>query len=483
MLMDFVPDAQAKPEFICACEGEMRSACAGEGFFREHEGKRYCVLHYPSQDKIEAFRAVLKKKFEAQDFDFRGVWFPGDVSFQGFQFSADADFYRADFSGQAYFSRATFNSLVNFDSATFRADADFRWASFSAFTFFGSASFNADAHFFGATYSAIAIFDISAFNAIANFHGATFRSTASFYNATFRADADFLDANFLDADFSSATFLADANFRTATFSADVLFRSATFSADADFFSTTFAAYVRFIGDKDHSVFGDTSYLNLQNTRIEKPERVSFHTLTLRPHWFINVDARKFEFVNVEWRTGLTPEIESLRDHKVESPHRLLSIAYRQLAVNAEENHRYSEAAEFRYGSMDLRRLAEWRGIAFWRLAWWYWLLSGYGERITRAVTCLLLILVLFAGLYTQVGFVHPTDQTTKPTATITTPDTVGTPLRFTQALVHSFAVSILQKPEPKPLTLAARLLVGLETVLGPLQAALLALAIRRKFMR
>jgi len=41
----------------------------------------------------------------------------------------------------------------------------------------------------------------------------------------------------------------------------------------------------------------------------------------------------------------------------------------------------------------------------------------------------------------------------------------------------------LQKPEPKPLTGTAQTLVLLETILGPLQAALLALAIRRKFMR
>ncbi len=41
----------------------------------------------------------------------------------------------------------------------------------------------------------------------------------------------------------------------------------------------------------------------------------------------------------------------------------------------------------------------------------------------------------------------------------------------------------LQKPEPQPETVEAKTLVAVETVLGPLQAALLALAIRRKFMR
>jgi hypothetical protein len=40
-----------------------------------------------------------------------------------------------------------------------------------------------------------------------------------------------------------------------------------------------------------------------------------------------------------------------------------------------------------------------------------------------------------------------------------------------------------QKPEPRPTTTAAQALALFETILGPVQAALLALAIRRKFMR
>lgn len=59
----------------------------------------------------------------------------------------------------------------------------------------------------------------------------------------------------------------------------------------------------------------------------------------------------------------------------------------------------------------------------------------------------------------------------------------GQPLEFSRALTYSLAVISLQKPEPKPLTGTAQTLVLLETILGPVQAALLALAIRRKFMR
>jgi hypothetical protein len=48
---------------------------------------------------------------------------------------------------------------------------------------------------------------------------------------------------------------------------------------------------------------------------------------------------------------------------------------------------------------------------------------------------------------------------------------------------YSAAVMTFQRPDPRPATTAAHTVVLLQTILGPLQAALLALAIRRKFMR
>jgi hypothetical protein len=62
-------------------------------------------------------------------------------------------------------------------------------------------------------------------------------------------------------------------------------------------------------------------------------------------------------------------------------------------------------------------------------------------------------------------------------------DDTGAPLKFSRALTYSAAVMTFQRPEPKPATTAAQTIVLFETILGPVQAALLALAIRRKFMR
>jgi hypothetical protein len=57
------------------------------------------------------------------------------------------------------------------------------------------------------------------------------------------------------------------------------------------------------------------------------------------------------------------------------------------------------------------------------------------------------------------------------------------PLTVCDGIVHSLGVASFQRPEPKPKDVVTKFLVTLETILAPLQAALPALAIRRKFIR
>jgi len=163
-------------------------------------------------------------------------------------------------------------------------------------------------------------------------------------------------------------------------------------------------------------------------------------------------------------------------------YRLLSIACRQLAVNAEENHRYDQASDLRFWSMELQRKEGWRArgrLTIGILHSLYRYLSGYGEEILRAFLMLVAILLLFAFLYTRVGFVHPLS--TAPAATLS--NELGQPQKPTKALAYSLAVITLQRPDPRPLTTAAWFAVLAETILGPIQAALLILAVRRRFMR
>jgi uncharacterized protein YjbI with pentapeptide repeats len=474
--------------FVCASGSWMHSACAGESFYKEYEGKRYCVFHYPGKEKSADFDVALKRKRNNEDADFRGVWFPSWVSFTNHRFSIKADFEWATFSEDAYFLETKFDKGASFQKAAFCAKA-----------LFGAATFGESAQ---PSILGWANFRDTVFNAEAVFHHTHFQIT-TFPNAIFKAKADFGDA----------TFDGKANFRATTFSAEADFRLAAFSNETDFSSAIFNDYVKFSGEGRRHLFGSTSSLNLQFARIAKPEHVSFHTLTLRPHWFVNVDARKFEFTNVGWDwRDINEEIESLKHKGVSAPHRLLEIACRNLAVNAEENHRYRPASRFRFMAMEARRVqwaerlrgnffkAQWkasrkiltlvnrsrkrdgkvrRGMlirlrrfartyqkSFDLLHCLYWAASGYGEKITRAFVLLIAIWIFFAGLYMLTGHIRVHRAS----------DMLG-------AVNYSLSVMALQKPEPKSVAGLTPLLITFETILGPVQAALLALAIRRKFMR
>ena len=443
--------------FVCDCSEGSRKACKSEGFYKEHEGKHYCVLHYPSKEKALDFKMVLEKKVRSEDFDFSGVWFPDHVNFDSVHFSADANFSGANFSADADFSKANFSADANFSNATFSANADFIYATFSA-----------DARFIYATFSAAADFSKANFSADADFGYANFSAAANFYFATFSADADF----------SGSTFSGDADFGHATFDAVAKFKSATFKD-----------YVYFVGSSGKRTLGDHPQLDFQFALFEKPDRVSFHTLDLQPHWFINVDSRKFAFTDAKFKYDLKEEIKSLKEatdaeFKYDR-HSLLAIACRQLAVNAEENHRYPEASRLRYSSFDVRRIERYYGFVPWRLDWWYWLASGYGESVSRAFIVFLVLISLFAFGYTRVGFEQSAGAPPTSVAQMSeaSPNLKGKPLGVLNAIIYAAYVSILQKPDPKPLTPAAKALVWMETVLGPAQAALLALAVRRRFMR
>ena len=231
-----------------------------------------------------------------------------------------------------------------------------------------------------------------------------------------------------------------------------------------------------------------------------------------------------------------------------SPEQLLAVAYRYLAVNAEEAHRYGEACDFRFAAMQLKwpHPPQYKGMArlnetmLWVVHFFYWALCGYGEKVGRTALVLGLYVFIFGIAYYYVPFrspnlsiqalsvaaspspsasappaVQPTLPTT-PVASISAtppihsgkrkkkasstsptpsvPPTVApspsvsptiapTPMPLPDAIVYSLETGLLQKPEPRPQSFWARLLVGLELIAVPLQAALLALAIRRRFMK
>lgn len=457
--------------FVCGCEEWMRPACKQ---FKEYKGTGFCVLHYPGKEKGKDFAHALNEKLKKKDFDFRGVHFVGECSFNKVVFDANASFVKAVFNDEAMFFGTVFIGYADFRRAEFRRGLDFRRATFkveSNFrrTIFGTKPESTAKHDSGSSTSA-----------------SQSDATYDFSFTTFEAHTSFFSAEFDSVNFIASTFRKEADFRLAAFKERVNLSVATFDGN-----------IEFRGEEGRLIFSDSSSLSLWFARINTPEGLSFHTVTLRPYWFVNVDACKCEFINTTWYWQSTrQEINTLRESVKEfrfrnvddlSTQRLLAIACRNLATNAEENHRYEEASKFRYMAMDARRLESWRSwrdFTSWMLGWLYWLASGYGERVWRAFVVLLGVLLLFAALYTRVGFVRWESRiSSEREAAAASRDEVGEPLRWQRALIYSLGVMTLQKPEPRPATNTAQGLVMLETILGPVQAALLALAIRRKFMR
>jgi uncharacterized protein YjbI with pentapeptide repeats len=498
------------PPPVCSQAADPLAVCGGN--VEQHSGAHYCLLHLPTNEKdVVEFAETVREMLRRGVSSFRGVWFPEKVLFDVFDLDQPLILTSATFNEEIKLESKVFKHPVTFDFATFNKPVTFRSASFEGPINFSSARFEAPVTFARAKFQADANFNSTIFEQDASFsyvvegdlkHRTEFEAKADFSQARFRKRADFrgvtvkTEANFYDAKFSSITnfdeaeFKGIANFDAVTFEGGINFNSATFDGicnvrgasfeyrvffddtsfkgDANFNLTSFKDSVRFKG-KD--VFHPTSTPNFKEAKFHNPELVSFHSVSLRPYWFVDVNASEFDMVNVDWNwphLSIEQEIQGLvnRHKDVKSPYPLLGIACWNLAVNAEEKHRYEEASRFRYLAMEARRRStSLRKSSPAMLHWLYWLLSGYGERILQAFGVLIGIWVLFACIYAA-----------------TLNDKEGKPLRW-RALTYSASVIMLQKPEPVPTTPGLHGLVILETVLGPVQAALLALAIRRKFMR
>jgi uncharacterized protein YjbI with pentapeptide repeats len=431
---------------------------------------------------------------------YMGATFGGEIS--GVAYRGDTYFPDIEFPKAASFTGAIFHGAVHFETVTFHGEAGF-WDT----KFFGPAHFNektkflSGANFIDARFieGGSAGFVEAEFGAFADF-ATTNLDEASFWRASFRGvrfsganlgEVDFRETTFnegeifegsrlIAADFEGSTLRA-ADFSEAKFHGDTSFVNTTFENRAIFSEAIFTDTIRFFGTETNEVFRPDTVVDFQDTRIDRPDELIFHTVLLRPHWFINVDARNFTFINVKWhnllngpRKALDRELEVLQEREVRSPHSLLSKACRELSINAEQNRLYPEASGFNYWAMDARR-KEVSGSNFapWRLVWWYWILSGYGERHIRAFVALCVMAVLFAIAYMPTGIIEVQD-----------PSFFGVLRTLPRSLVYSFEVlTRLNTAISGDATLLGRAFVIAEGVLGPLQIALLALAIRRKFMR
>jgi hypothetical protein len=409
-------------------------------------------------------------------------------------------FSKAKFSGQwTDFNEAQTSSTssTSFDEAHFSGyGTQFRGAQFSGGASFQGAQFSAASTSFseaqfGTTVAETAL--MKEFNSQdltrTDFNGAKFSGErTSFNGAKFRT----ANTSFQGAEFSAAyTSFADEEFGYKG-------KEVAFSKEVNFRDVTFRERAAFLGSQWNPIFDSRAWAQFHGCRIEKPELLTFfNNVLLHPGWFVNVDVRKVDFTDVKWygmpggpEGTLSEEINALEDRNVESPHTLLAQACRRLSANAEDNREYTLANGFHYWSMDAVRKGSWKyfkdlslkgllkketwhdiGERFGLITTLYWLLNGYGVRAARAFLVLMGMWAIFTTFYILVDPSEFKD--------------FGQGIGYLwQTAVYSLLAMVRLNPEPTPGEPGLfQFLVGLEGILGPLQIALLALAVRRKVMR
>lgn len=455
-----------KPKsFVCNYVEEGRNtqpkSCKDLPRYKSFEGKDFCVLHYPQNDKKTDFEKVLKEKFEdkSEFLNFRGIWFPTETPLERIFFEG------ADFKNEwtCINVGGGLASIPPGESRIFNREIDFSYCVFNGKLNLASYTFYKDLHFKHAIFNDEVIFS---------------------HTRVKNIDFSYTEFN-SKVDFSFVYLDGCINFSFATLKSSLKFSE---HEKYDFYAKPMEVSIvgrtpvstpkkKKVHVKSTPHFSDKSSIIFQYAEIEIPQNILFHTINLRPIWFINVDTSKFTFTNVVWRgnkenskPNVKDEINALKnlDISVPYPYKLLAKTCRQLAINEEENHRYEEASELRYLSMEAKRLEDFGNLDFWKLHWWYWLSSGYGERWKRAFIVLILILVTSVALYMSSESLFKDGKQG---------------FDFWEAISYSLRVMALQRPEPQPENNFAKVVVAFQTILAPLQLALLALAVRRKFMR
>jgi hypothetical protein len=236
------------------------------------------------------------------------------------------------------------------------------------------------------------------------------------------------------------------------------------------------------------------YFALLRCVIDKPRLFTISRSDLSRSGFKETNVAEINFIDNIWKKEGQKYIKIL-DHcfaeKSESPKIIkgpygeVSLnqcleTYRQLKVNFEKKGDYIDGGEFHYCEMEICRLLN-RRLSLYSI---YKFLSGYGERPGRAIIVFLIVLFSLSCLHLLIGFDVGDSRVNYDIIPIRSTESVyindimdSVRLTFANLTLRNLgsiglSVNILNTP-----------LWIFETIFGPLQIGLIALAIRRKVRR
>lgn len=137
---------------------------------------------------------------------------------------------------------------------------------------------------------------------------------------------------------------------------------------------------------------DVGNLVLTETDLSECEVLGAHRLDQ-----LRIDGRTW-FAKPGWGARRRMLFEEGR----ESPARV-AAAYRALRKSFEDSKNEAGAGDFYYGEMECRRHSKESPASERVILWCYWLLSGYGQRASRALAALLVVVTVVTGLLTLWG--------------------------------------------------------------------------------
>jgi hypothetical protein len=496
----------------------------------------------------------------AGDARFDSATFAGDARFDSATFTGDAAFDSATFTGDARFGAASFAGDAAFESATFTGDARFGAASFAGDAWFGSSTFTGYAGFDSASFTGYAGFDSASFAGDAWFGAASFAGYAVFDSAGFeRAQrigplvckkvVDFTGARFMGqqvvVEAASVGLLFDnvvfagtvsvrARYAEVSLSGAVLGGKMALQTHPVPFTT--ASLPGAVLNEDVLSAGGRSGVRLIRLDAVDASALVLTDIDLSDCAFsgaFHLDQIRLGFGCTfrqpppGWhRRGLLPARRSRRKTLAEEHHRRaltpgsggtgwergphhpdgartpdhgdLTEIYQQLRKAFEDGGDEPDAADFYYGEMEMRRHDRARTRGERGLLWAYWLVSGYGLRASRALTCLLVAMAATVLLLLTVGLpdADPVPQTTGTSraghvqlATDTPDPALSLPLgeRFTTARADKATLvvvnSVVFRSSGQNLTTPGTIVEMLSRISEPVLLGLAALAVRGRVKR
>jgi uncharacterized protein YjbI with pentapeptide repeats len=365
--------------------------------------------------------------------------------------------------------------------------------------------------FFEARFNGFSDFTETTFQDSVDFHGAIFRGFASFANCIYKGRAEFLDTRFeAGASFGSALFKDRPVFMKSSFDEESDMSLAVFEQGASFIwvrfnglgvhFATFEKDTVFEGNKDNGVF--QRICEFTSLRLRNGATILFDHVDLSHVTFLDTDLQQARFRNVKWFVppGWPRRNRALwdefRPQVSERTYPHVAENYRQLVINYEKNRDYEAAEDFHIGEMEMRRKTievkakneKWRKysrkINTYRL---YRFLSNYGTSYCQAA-------LVFAGLFLFCSWVFLF------TGLVPTKIIAGSPILYSFApnlriwaqwigdylnsMMFTFSIVTFQRERSyEPMGAWSQVWTGVTSLLLTSQAALVLLAIRRRFKR